>query len=74
MSEPTVPPVATEQRAQEAAAEMARLVKEAMASLRAAEALADEIGVSFSFRPAYGMGGLLRPQGPDPGPDPGTGG
>lgn len=41
---------------------LAELVKEAYAALNVAEAYADEHALSFSFKPAYGMGGWYYPQ------------
>lgn len=38
-------------------AEMEQHVKDAYASLEAACEIADELGTSFGFNPAYGMGG-----------------
>jgi hypothetical protein len=42
--------------------ELAKLVQEADAALRRAEAYADEVGISFYFAADYGMGGSYFPK------------
>lgn len=48
---------------QKAVAELAEMVKLAEDALARAEKLADESGLSFSFEPAYGMGGTYYGKG-----------
>ena len=48
------------ERAKTAAADIAKHVDAAYASIAAAEALADEFGIDFSFSVGYGMGGTYR--------------
>lgn len=43
--------------------ELARLVQEAREALKAAEKFADEHKLSFTFDPAYGMGGTYYGKG-----------
>lgn len=46
----------------EALAQIGELVKQAYATLAQAEKIAEEAGVTFSFLPAYGMGGTYLPE------------
>lgn len=46
---------------EEGTKKIGELVNEAHAALHAAETIADDLGISFDFDPAYGMGGTYFP-------------